>query len=134
MNIKRLLGGLIVAGSLASTAYAGILPYLPKVSYSPGDLVIRILDKDKELRARRLCLGKYRNVGKCKDGVSSDPEVKMEAAEMDDAEREALEREVEQAEEAGNSETAETREGPTEVDTEIKTEPNPAKQPEQSLE
>jgi hypothetical protein len=134
MNIKRLFTGLAVAGSLASTAYAGILPYLPKAPFGPNGPVIRVLDEKQELRARRLCLGKYRNVGRCKDGEPTDPDAKQERDELDTADRENLERELEQSEEVRSAETTEDRDGSTEVDDEIKADPEAARQPEQTLE
>ena len=137
MNIKRLFTGLVVAGSLASTAYAGILPYLPKAPFGPKGPVIRVLDEKQEMRARRMCLGKYRNVGKCKDGVPTDPDAKQEQDAMDTDERANLEREVEQSEEASNTETEEKDDGTAPNPDEIKTDVEDlesAEQPKQSLE
>jgi len=130
MTVKTLFSGLLVAASLTTTAYAAALPYLPKAPFRSNGPVIRIAD-EKDLMDRRLCRGKYKNFGKCKDGVPTgdetdvppeDLELKTEIENPENPEEPP--RECEGNDCANNPESAEQ---PVEAI-------EPAEQPEQSLE
>ena len=128
MTVKSLFSGLLVAASLATTAYAAALPYLPKAPFGPNGPVIRIAD-EKDAMDRRLCRGKYRNIGRCKDGVRTGGDTD---AAPDETEIKGEDPENREEQRAGceGDDCTESPESAAEQEQDL----GPAEQPEQTLE
>ncbi len=76
MALKGLLAGLCATLLLSASASALVMPHPSGVAL-PGTSIIEIETQDA--KDRRLCKGKYKNVGKCKDGVQIEEDQALDA-------------------------------------------------------